>query len=191
MSALEGPQMYQGSNPIAKRSQDWLAEALLELLKTKAYAQISIKDICGKAGLSRQTFYQMFDSKEEVARYAVRYRQSPALLRPGASPDTARELKQVARQFARAVRSNQETIQLYRKNNLQYLLYEEISRTLASAELRFGRKPEAHIEPLANAFFTGALARSLLILADHEEISEEAFADFFCGVLQGAYYAAE
>lgn len=61
--------MYTGKNPSALRSKDWLREALLQLLEERKYAQITIKELCARADLSRQTFYQMFDSKDEVMEY--------------------------------------------------------------------------------------------------------------------------
>lgn len=61
--------MYSGSNPSALRSREWLRQALIELLKEKSYQQITIKDMCKKADLSRQTFYQIYTSKEEVMEY--------------------------------------------------------------------------------------------------------------------------
>ncbi|MBD5085449.1 MAG: TetR/AcrR family transcriptional regulator [Clostridiales bacterium] len=61
--------MYTGKNPSALRSKDWLRKALLQLLAERKYTQITIKEICAKADLSRQTFYQMFDSKDEVMEY--------------------------------------------------------------------------------------------------------------------------
>jgi len=61
--------MYTGENPTALRSREWLREALLRLLEEQRYTQITIKDICAKADLSRQTFYQIFDSKDEIMEY--------------------------------------------------------------------------------------------------------------------------
>ena len=61
--------MYCGKNPSALKSREWIRKAMLELLKERKYAQITIKDICKKADLSRQTFYQIYDSKDEVMEY--------------------------------------------------------------------------------------------------------------------------
>lgn len=63
--------MYSGNNPIAIRSQECLSDALLDLMKENDYSKISIKDICGAAGLSRQTFYQFFNSKDDVIRFTL------------------------------------------------------------------------------------------------------------------------
>lgn len=61
--------MYRGNNPSALRSREWFRSALLDLLGNKKFVQITVKDLCRKADLSRQTFYQIFASKEEVLEY--------------------------------------------------------------------------------------------------------------------------
>lgn len=61
--------MYHGDNPAAVRSQEWLCEALFEMMDRKPYADISITELCTKAGVSRQTFYQLFGDKTEIVYY--------------------------------------------------------------------------------------------------------------------------
>ncbi len=61
--------MYTGNNPSALRSMEWIRSALLHLLEQEKYERITIKEICRQADLSRQTFYQIFTSKEEVVQY--------------------------------------------------------------------------------------------------------------------------
>ena len=56
----------QGLDPRAKRSREWLSNALLELIKEKDYQKISITDITDRAGLSRPTFYLHYKSKNEL-----------------------------------------------------------------------------------------------------------------------------
>lgn len=59
--------MIQASkNPIAIRSQEWLADALLLLMEKKDFKDISIKEIAEKADLSRRTFYRLFERKEDL-----------------------------------------------------------------------------------------------------------------------------
>lgn len=53
-------------NPISVRSKRRITESLLELMHDTPFAKISIKDIVERAGLTRQTFYHNFESKEEV-----------------------------------------------------------------------------------------------------------------------------
>jgi len=53
------------TNPLAIRSQEWLANALLSLMEEKEFKDISIKEIAAKADLSRRTFYRVFETKED------------------------------------------------------------------------------------------------------------------------------
>ena len=44
----------------------YITEALLLLLKKKEYKDISITEICKKAGVTRMSFYRNFESKEDI-----------------------------------------------------------------------------------------------------------------------------
>lgn len=63
--------MYQGHNPAALRSQKEIVNAFFELLKTNSFEHISIKQIMDETALSRQTFYQIFNSKEDIFEYYI------------------------------------------------------------------------------------------------------------------------
>ena len=56
-------------NPISVRSKRRITDALLDLMKTEPFSKITIKDIVEKAGLTRQTFYHNFETKEDVLLY--------------------------------------------------------------------------------------------------------------------------
>ena len=45
------------------RSRNWIVNALLHLMKEKTFYNISIKEICEKAGVSRLTYYRNFKNK--------------------------------------------------------------------------------------------------------------------------------
>lgn len=49
----------------------YITEALLYLLKKKEYKDISITEICKKAGVTRMSFYRNFESKEDILRKKV------------------------------------------------------------------------------------------------------------------------
>lgn len=53
-------------NPISVRSKRRITDALLELMQVTPFSKISIKDIVDRAGLTRQTFYHNFETKEDV-----------------------------------------------------------------------------------------------------------------------------
>ena len=58
-------------NPISVRSKRRITDALLELMQSAPFSRITIKDIVDRAGLTRQTFYHNFDSKEDVLYYRL------------------------------------------------------------------------------------------------------------------------
>ena len=56
--------MYKGSNKSALLSQKLISEALLRLLETMPFNDISVSDLCREAQVSRQTFYSLFGTKD-------------------------------------------------------------------------------------------------------------------------------
>ena len=48
------------------KTQERLQNALLELLKSKELKAITVKEICGLAGISRNAFYQHYGYKEDL-----------------------------------------------------------------------------------------------------------------------------
>lgn len=65
------------------KTQERLQNALLELLETKELKAITVKEICERAGISRNTFYQHYGYKEDlydqmVARATERIRDALA-----------------------------------------------------------------------------------------------------------------
>lgn len=58
-------------NPVALQSKKWLSESLLELMDSKQFSLITIKEIAEKAQLDRKTFYRHFNSKEEALSWSM------------------------------------------------------------------------------------------------------------------------
>mgnify|MGYP003292599349 CR=1 FL=1 len=55
----------------AQKRRALLEDALLELMRSKGYAQTTVTDICRAADIPRRTFYHYFDCKEAVLRAVV------------------------------------------------------------------------------------------------------------------------
>ena len=53
-------------NPISNQSKLWMEDALLKLMQTENYQEITIQEITDNAGLSRRTFYRNYFSKDEI-----------------------------------------------------------------------------------------------------------------------------
>ncbi|MCD8369186.1 MAG: TetR/AcrR family transcriptional regulator [Clostridiales bacterium] len=63
--------MYKGNNPSALRSRKEIVQSFLEQLKYTDLEALSIKQIMDATDLSRQTFYQIFDSKDDIIEYCL------------------------------------------------------------------------------------------------------------------------
>jgi AcrR family transcriptional regulator len=64
--------MYQKqTNPVAIRTQKAFTDALLSLIRERPYEEISVTDICRRADFVRKTFYNHFDSKDDVVRCLI------------------------------------------------------------------------------------------------------------------------
>lgn len=55
-------------DPRQRRTRRALFAALDELLAEKPYAEISVTELCGRAGVGRQTFYRHFDRIDAMLR---------------------------------------------------------------------------------------------------------------------------
>ena len=53
-------------NPKSDQSKLWMEEALLKLMATENYYDITIQEITDHAGLSRRSFYRNYSSKDEI-----------------------------------------------------------------------------------------------------------------------------
>lgn len=72
------------------RTQEQFQNALLELLGTKELKEITVKEICDKANISRNAFYQHYSYKEDlydqmIAKATERIRESLAPIIPDIS----------------------------------------------------------------------------------------------------------
>jgi len=55
------------------KTQNVIYEALLELMKEKAFEDIKVSDICNKALINRSTFYAHYSDKYELLKDAIDY----------------------------------------------------------------------------------------------------------------------
>lgn len=49
-----------------RKSRACLLEAMMQLLERKAFADISVTELCDRAGVSRMTFYRLYGRREDV-----------------------------------------------------------------------------------------------------------------------------
>lgn len=123
--------MYCGCNKTALCSQLAIAESFFSLLKEKEYAKITASEICKKAGVSRQTFYSLFSSKENIVSFILlqEYAFNPSEeCHCTGIPD----LPQLGKGFASFIVQKGDFIRLLEKNNILHLMQESLYCNLYS-----------------------------------------------------------
>ncbi|MBQ6181978.1 MAG: TetR family transcriptional regulator [Ruminococcus sp.] len=121
--------MYKGSNRSALLSQKMISEAMLRLLEEKSFQDISISDLCREAQISRQTFYTLFGSKENVITYEL---QNNCQYTPESSDNESRAnaFRDFCRKYSRYIIEKKHIIGLLVKNDMMHCLYDTQYRTL-------------------------------------------------------------
>ncbi|MCR4744242.1 MAG: TetR/AcrR family transcriptional regulator [Lachnospiraceae bacterium] len=117
--------MYQGSNKTALCSQKNIAEGFYELLKEKEYSKITASEICKKSGVSRQTFYSLFSSKENIVSFILskEYSFNPSEECNCCGRPT---LKELSKGFSSFIVQKGDFIDLLVKNNIIYMMQDSL-----------------------------------------------------------------
>lgn len=178
--------MYTGNNPSALRSMEWIRSALLHLLKQEKYASITIKDICRQADLSRQTFYQIFSSKEEVIQYhfSTLFRE----FETGSSSGQNDTIPHIAHHFFSFFHAHRDFIQILVANNLTFFLEQQFEVYLKEIDLfRNINDKELHGD-YTTAYIAGALTQVLVHWFQHSfELSIDDLSELVTETITGKY----
>ena len=180
--------MYQGKNSTALQSQQWLGESLVRLMNQMSYTAITIGAICKEANLSRQTFYNVFDSKEEVLRFCLRQQYEKQFQR--FADQDGITVGEIVGAFAAVVAENQNLLRKMIKNQLDSILADEITRCIALFAGKFVKK-EQQGERLAysEVLLSGALGHLLVYWFRQEQpISMEQLTQLITEFLEGQLF---
>ena len=120
--------MYSGTNKTALRSQQCLAEALQRLMAEKPYQSISVSELCREADVSRQTYYTLFKSKENIISYTLN-KKCP--YEPEEGEDWLWEACHSYRQY---LEDHADVLCVLVENDLIDLLYDEFYNGLTACE---------------------------------------------------------
>lgn len=176
--------MYQGANATALQSQQWLGESLIRLMENKPYQSIPIGAICKEADLSRQTFYNVFDSKEEVLRFCLRTQYEKQFRR--LARQQILTVEEVVKAFA-VVAENHQLLRLMVENQLDGVLAEEMTRCVSLFASRFVKQEKQNeMLPYSEALLSGGLGHLLVYWFRQEApISIEKLAQLITEFLEG------
>jgi AcrR family transcriptional regulator len=118
----------RSKNPRVWRSLDKTATALFALLREKDYGDITISEVCTKAGLTRKTFYRDFDSLDDVVDFAVYSRISEYIANP--HPNSFQEY--VFRFFSFCA-ERKEVLALFEKQHIYHLFVRSVATYLTES----------------------------------------------------------
>lgn len=168
--------MYTGKNPIAIRSQECFVESLLELMKSKSLFKITIKDICEKANLSRQTFYQLFSTKEDVLRFYIK--RSFEEIYPDSKIEYHENVKLIAQYFLKFLMENDDFVKILVENRIAYLIVDELAMSIRNIGNKANIDNKKENNEYAVAFIAGGISSTIFYwLKSDKKISEEKLID--------------
>ena len=117
--------MYEGCNKTALTSQSAIADALLNLMEEKPYTRISVSEICKTAGVSRQTFYTLFASKDNVIAFEL---ERKYCFRPEEHEccQSSMSLEDICHAYSYYITERRDILGLLVRNDILYLLQESL-----------------------------------------------------------------
>ncbi|WP_160687650.1 TetR/AcrR family transcriptional regulator [Clostridium sp. C2-6-12] len=165
-------------NTVSNQSKLWMENALLKLMETENYREITIQEITDNAGLSRRTFYRNYSSKDEILEgcfYKIWLEYRAAVLE-----ETELSLPNIATVFFKVMKKHLAFLSLVNRHQLLPLFLQKIDELLPPAfdEVK-GREMPFSKETIQYAltFSTGGFMRILIRwLNDSKQKSPEEMA---------------
>ena len=148
--------MYSGTNKTALRSQQSLSEALQRLMAVKPYQSISVSELCREADVSRQTYYTLFKTKENIIYYTL---NNKCPYEPEENEDS---LWQICHSYRYYLEEHADVLCVLVENDLMDLLYDEFYNGLMGCEHFMQEKTEEYRSFVADFIAGGytSIARS-------------------------------
>ena len=180
--------MYAGNNATAIQSQQWLGASLSRLMETQDYQSITIGTICKQADLSRQTFYNVFNSKDEVLRFCLRSQYEKQFQR--FVDQKTITVGEIVGAFTVVVAENQKLLRLMVENHLDSILADELTRCVSLFAGRFVREGQNNeMLPYSEVLLSGALGYLLTYWFRQEQpISIEKLTQLITEFLEGELF---
>jgi len=181
--------MYQGKNPKAIQSRKMIAHATIELMHSKRFEKLNIKEICEKALLSRQTFYSLFDSKEEVIEYIIMKTMDG--FQKQLNTNTNLHIDDIFFNLASYVIEKKVLLSLLIRNNMNYLLHKVVQRNILLLREVADITPYNSNEDIDDyhlAFFSSSLAELMITyLRRDDKYSPKELGRLFSDIFTGKY----
>ena len=118
-------------NQKSDNSKVWMEDALLNLMETEAYSEITVQEITDNSGLSRRSFYRNYSSKDEILEGILLkiWREYEADIRL----QSDLSLPNVAKVFFTIMERHVDFLKLMNRHRLLPLFFSEIDELLPTA----------------------------------------------------------
>lgn len=177
--------MYQGKNPTAHTSQELLLDAMNKLLTEKEFKDISISELCCRSGVSRQTFYSLFEKKENILLYQLNLINDTKL---DHEDDNAMKLTDICERFGKYVASNYALLTMLIENDLTEVLYTQICQSMSSCRQSFVTLDDELREYAAQFVSSGLCRLTQKYIFEHKKPDQSELARLAYKIMSGSIY---
>lgn len=180
--------IYQGQNPTAHYSQQIMLQALNELLKTKSFKSISVSEICQRSGVSRQTFYTLFGSKENILLYQL---EQANHTKPTHDDVEILTLNETCKRYADFVVNNHKMLKELLNNDLIAILNEQFYQAMSVCKNSFVNVTPQEQLYVAEFMSAGLCHLTKNYLTQHSELDKAELANLAYKIMSGRVYRIE
>lgn len=178
--------MYHGNNPIAIKSQNMMLDSLNELLKEKDYKDISISEICERSTISRQTFYKLFGSKDNLLLFKLE--NSPYADQHSDTDEKSLTLMDICERFSNYVAANYSQMHMLIENNLMEVLYTQLYTSMHSCRLSFIDLDDDEREYAAQFIAAGLCRLTQRYIRNHKNPNRRELTDLSYKIMSGRIF---
>lgn len=176
--------MYKGKNPKALLSISLITEAFIREMHHKKYEEINVKDLCKEADVSRQTFYNIFRTKEDVLRKCIDNIFDMILNQRADTVDAVESIHI----FVKIFYENRDFMDLLIRNHLEKILTEEFVFAISGLSKSMENSQREHLD-YQLAFYAGGLTQILIHwMKDEERVSSDELIDILAHSIQLPYF---
>ncbi|MBR5047578.1 MAG: TetR/AcrR family transcriptional regulator [Eubacterium sp.] len=177
--------MYTGNNKTALCSQRNIADAFIQLLRENNYGSISVSKICKAAQVSRQTFYSLFESKENIIIYELSKKHG---FQPGETCDNAAlNLEELSSEYSDYIFDKKEFLSLLVDNDIMYLMHECLFDSFLGCSCFEPDRSREYREFLAEFFAGGLCGIAKIFILQGCSLSSERLHDMIYDLFSGNY----
>lgn len=145
--------MVMDRSGAARSSRQLIAEAMRTLMAAKPFEEISVAAVCRLAGVSRQTFYTQFRSRENVVAFLL---GSDSCGAPGPGESAEDTLRLLCRSYSRYVVRQEAMLRRLSDNRMTGLLRDALRASLEGCGCFSGCVRE-ELRPYAADYVAAAL----------------------------------